>query len=224
MTPSDRLTRRRCLLLLASAAACATVPRASAQAPVLGSDGDGRPIASLAEPPTRFVVTVFLATDCPISSRYMPEIARLARQFQPQGVRFWLVYPNSGDDVAALRAYHSGFANDATLSTMIAPAALLIRRAGVHVTPEAALFRAPVSLEHPSLWHGRIDDRYLSIGTQRPAPTHRDLEEAIRATLAGGEPPAPTGRAVGCVIVPRGATPAARSMPLLPRRFPPGRA
>ena len=40
---------------------------------------------------------------------------------------------------------------------------------------------------------GRIDNRYLSLGTERPQATHHDLEEAIRAVLAGKLVPQPGG-------------------------------
>ncbi len=212
-TYDDGPTRRRFLLLLTSSGMCAALPRVLAQGLALGLDRDGHPVMSLADGNTRVVVTLFVATDCPISNRYIPETLRLARQFRPRGARFWLVYPNPGDDVAAVRAHQARFApaaaqdNDAVdtaaLDTLIAPEPRFIQRAGVHVTPEAALFRAPFSSEQTALWHGRIDDRYLSIGTQRSAPTRHDLANAIAATLDGRDPAPATGRPVGCAIVPR---------------------
>lgn len=199
----DLPTRRRFLLLLASSAAGTAWPRAWAQTPPLGTDLEGRPVASLAAADSRMVVALFIASDCPLSNRYLPEILQLEQQFRPRGVRFWLVYPNPADDLAAVRAHQQSFAGAASLDTLIAPHPRLISQAGVRVTPEAALFRAPSSPEQPSLWHGRIDDRYLSIGTQRRAPTRRDLAEALETALNGGSPAPATGHAVGCTIIPR---------------------
>ena len=36
---------------------------------------------------------VFLASDCPISNRYLPELKRLDAEFAKQNVAFWLIYP-----------------------------------------------------------------------------------------------------------------------------------
>ena len=205
LLPIDRPTRRRLLLLLATGAAWATLPRAWAQPLPLGLDRDGHPVDSLAAAETRVAVLLFIASDCPVSNRYLPEILRLAQQFRPRGARFWLVYPNPADDVAAVRAHQSGFAGAAALDTLIAPDPRLLRQAAVHITPEAALFPTPLAPERRALWHGRIDDRYLTIGTQRSAPTHRDLSDALNTVLNGGVPAPASGNAVGCVIIPRGS-------------------
>ena len=62
----------------------------------LAVDLGGRPITQLAPPGTRAVVLFFAASDCPISNRYVPEIQRLTKQFEPLGVRVWFVYPKIG--------------------------------------------------------------------------------------------------------------------------------
>ena len=46
-------------------------------------DLDGRPVTQLAPPGSRAVVLFFAASDCPISNRYVPEMQRLTRQFEP---------------------------------------------------------------------------------------------------------------------------------------------
>ena len=58
-------------------------------------------------------------------------------------------------------------------------------------------------MSQPVLWHGRIDDRYLTFGTQRPAATRHDLADALNAALAGRQPTAPAAPPVGCAILPR---------------------
>ena len=74
------------------------------------------------------------------------------------------------------------------------------------VTPEAALF-AVKDGKLQEVYHGRIDDRYLAFGQERPQATHHDLEEAIQATLAGRPIPKPSGAPVGCSIIPMSAKP-----------------
>jgi hypothetical protein len=51
------------------------------------------------------------------------------------------------------------------------------------------------------VYRGRIDDRYLSIGQERPQPQQHDLEAAISATLADKPVPQSGGPPIGCSIV-----------------------
>ena len=73
----------------------------------------------------------------------------------------------------------------------------LVNSAHVTTTPEAAVFTAGMQ----EVYHGRIDDRYISLGQQRPQAGHHDLELAITAALAGKPVLQPTGPTVGCSIV-----------------------
>src|ERR1700722_454577 len=75
----------------------------------LAVDLDGRPVTQLAPPGSRAVVLFFAASDCPVSNRYIPEIQRLATQFEPSGVRLWFVYPNPGDTAKVVRAHNREF-------------------------------------------------------------------------------------------------------------------
>jgi len=60
-----------------------------------GLDLHGAPVQELAGPGIRLVVLVFAASDCPISNRYVPEIARLNREFIKQGVRCNAICPGT---------------------------------------------------------------------------------------------------------------------------------
>ena len=164
-----------------------------------GFDLDGHPIPQLAGESTRAVVLIFVATDCPISKRYIPEITRLEQEFGKQGVAFWWVYPNPGDTAAEVRKHELAFSIRS--STIIDSHQDLVRMAHVGVTPEAALFAVDRGALR-EVYHGRIDDRYIAFGTERPNPTRHDLEDGIRAVLAGRIVQKPTGGPVGCSIVP----------------------
>src|ERR1700677_3797335 len=76
----------------------------------LAIDVNGHPVTDLAPPGARAVVLFFAASDCPISNRYIPEMQRLAKQFEPLGVRVWFVYPNPEDNAKAIRAHNLEFA------------------------------------------------------------------------------------------------------------------
>ncbi|MEO8679888.1 MAG: redoxin family protein [Vicinamibacterales bacterium] len=139
-------------------------------------------------------VLVFTTTDCPISNRYAPEITRLADAFRGRGVRFSLVYPVPTDSVALIKQHLSAFAY--RLPAVRDTGQELVKLTGVSVTPEVAVLDARGRL----VYRGRIDDRWVDFGRDRPAPTTHDLEDALDA-VAGGRPVAVTEtRAVGCFL------------------------
>jgi hypothetical protein len=171
---------------------------AMATASTLAVDLDGRPVTQLAPPGSRAVVLFFAASDCPVSNRYIPEMQRLTRQFEPGGIRVWFVYPNPGDSAKVVRAHDQEFS--ITARTALDNRQSLTQMAHATTTPEAAVF-LPSGGELHEVYRGRIDDRYLSLGTERPQATRHDLEDAIRAVLAGKPVPQPGGPPVGCSIV-----------------------
>lgn len=138
-------------------------------------------------------VLVFTTTDCPISNRYAPEIQRLAEHFSGR-VRFTLVYPVPTDTEARIQehvkkfGYRIGWQRDDKQR--------LVRETGVSVTPEVAVIDAAGR----QLYRGRIDDRYIAFGKDRPQPTVRDLERSLDAILSGQPVPIPRTQAIGCFI------------------------
>lgn len=201
ISPPSTISRRQALVLLAAGVAAST--SFAFDRSVYGTGIDGHDILTLAATGTRVIVAVFVATDCPISNRYLPQLLELSQQFASRPVRFWLVYPNPADTLAAVRAHQADYPAAAALPQLIAPNPGFIRDAHVHVTPEAALFLSDWATSETPVWHGRIDDRYLTFGQQRPAATHHDLAEAIDAALAGRRLKSPAASPVGCAIVPR---------------------
>jgi hypothetical protein len=163
------------------------------------TDLQGHPVERLTSAATRVVVLIFAATDCPISNRYVPEIARLDRSYNGKNVVFWWVFPNPGDTLAVVQKH----ARDFSVATpaLIDSRQALVRTAHAAVTPEAAVFTVENGNLH-EVYHGRIDDRYSKLGQERPQASHHDLEEVIRAALSGRTIPESSGGAVGCSIIP----------------------
>ena len=140
------------------------------------------------------VVFLFVSVDCPISNRYAPETRRLEERFAPEGVAFWLVYPNASDTPAAIRRHMSayGFPGRALRDLKHD----LIKHAGATITPEAVVSDSRRQLAY----RGRIDDRFVNLGLERPHATRRDLAEALTAVLAGKSVPQASAPAIGCYI------------------------
>ena len=152
-----------------------------------------QPVDPLKDSHAQAIVLIFVRPDCPIANRYAPEIERLYRKFAPQKTAWWLVYADEevtpADIKRHLKEYHLG------LQALRDPTHRLVKRAGVSVTPEAAVF-LPNGTE---VYHGRIDDRYADFGKERPQAVRHDLQEVLDAVLAGKQIP-PAQKAVGCYI------------------------
>jgi len=144
---------------------------------------------------TRATVFIFTATDCPISNRYAPEVRRLVETFASKGVVFRLVYANPADDPDAIRAHVASFKYPASVEALRDPQHAFVRFSGATITPEAV-----VVANGRVVYHGRIDDRFVDFGVDRPDPTTRDLADALTAILAGEPVKHPVTQAIGCYI------------------------
>ncbi len=166
-----------------------------------GYDLNGQPVIHLAPPGTEAVVVIFVASDCPISNRYLPEIQRLESKFAGQHVMFWFVYPNVGETTGAVRQHEAAYG--AEEHVLLDPQHKLVALTHAKVTPESAVLvpeRGGAEALR-TVYHGRIDDRYVQIGQERPSATQHDLERAIVDVLQHRSVQQPDGPAVGCGII-----------------------
>jgi hypothetical protein len=138
-------------------------------------------------------VWIFVRTDCPVSNRYAPTIARLQKDFAGRA-RFQLVYPEPGVSREAVDAHRRAFGL-LDIAAVVDGKLALVRKAGVRVTPEAVVFDGQGRL----LYRGRIDDRQASLTVSR-SPRMNDLREAIDGVLSGTLRELRSTRAIGCAI------------------------
>jgi thiol-disulfide isomerase/thioredoxin len=156
-------------------------------------DLDGHTVNPLAESSGKVVVLVFLRRDCPVSSRYAPELQRISKE-HAESAKFWLVYPDKTDTPDAIRKHLSDYGY--RLPALRDPERTLVKLAHVQITPEVAVFDRNDRL----VYDGRIDDWYRDPGRPQPAPTTHELEDAIRAASTGKEVAHREVRGVGCYI------------------------
>ena len=168
-----------------NAAAAGTAPT--------GVDLAGKPVDPLHANPGKIVVLVFVRTDCPISNRYAPTIQRISKNYAGKA-QFWLVYPDKAESSAAIERHLHDYGY--TIPALHDPQHSLVKLGQAEVTPEVAVFDAGSQL----VYHGRIDNWYVSFGRARPAPTTHELDDAIQAALKGNKPAVATAGGIGCYI------------------------
>jgi thiol-disulfide isomerase/thioredoxin len=156
-------------------------------------DLDGRAVNPLAVDPGDVVVLIFVRRDCPVSARYAPVLQQISKQYA-DSVRFWLVYPDRSESPATIRKYLAEYGYSMPALRDLNHA--LVKLGHVQITPEVAVF----DRHHQLVYDGRIDDRYADLGRVRAAPTVNELQDAIRAALAGAPVAKREVRGVGCYI------------------------
>jgi thiol-disulfide isomerase/thioredoxin len=140
------------------------------------------------------LVFIFVSNECPVANRYAPEIERLHKQYSTNGIAFFVVHADPSETQASIDRHTRDFGY--TCAVLRDADQHLARKAGVKVTPEAAVFLP----NGKRVYRGRIDNRQAAFGKMRPEPTERDLQAALGAILQGKPVPKSETRAVGCYI------------------------
>ena len=167
-------------------------------APTTGQtrDLDGRPMAPFSPAGTAQVL-FFVASDCPVSNSYAPEIQRVCKAYAAKGIACSLAYEDVTIDTAAARRHMDAFAYRDIPAT-IDSARTLASRARVSVTPSAVVIDRRGEIRY----RGRINNLYSSLGKPRQHVTMHDLTDALDAVVAGKQVARPETEAIGCFIAP----------------------
>jgi hypothetical protein len=182
----------RIALLLAGMAAGPSTMFAAGQT----RDIDGRPVTPFT-PAGAAHVLFFVASDCPVSNSYAPEIQRICKVYESKGVSCSLAYEDVTLDASAVRRHMDAFAYRGLPATVDA-ARELANRAKVSITPSAVV----VDRRGQIRYRGRIDNLYSSLGKPRQQVTMHDLTDALDAVVAGKSVARAETEAVGCFISP----------------------
>ncbi|WP_158941587.1 redoxin domain-containing protein [Granulicella sp. S190] len=181
----------------------AEVCPAQGERAVYGYNLNGEPVTSLASSGVAAVVLFFAATDCPLSNRYLPEIRRIEQKFYSRHIVVWIVYPNFGETSVGVKQHEAAYGVEDHV--LLDPNHQLVALAHAKVTPESAVL-IPETADAKmfrTVYHGRVDDRYLRLGLEKPIAAQHDLERAIEAALQKRAVEQPGGPAVGCGIIGR---------------------
>jgi AhpC/TSA family protein len=138
---------------------------------------------------------LFVASDCPISNGYAPEIQRICRDYSGRGVQCTLIYEDLRIDAAAVRRHRDEYRYSG-IPSVIDSDGSAARRAGASVTPQALVIDAAAKVRY----RGRIDNFYAALGQPRPRATVHDLRDALDAVIAFRRVTTPETEAIGCFI------------------------
>lgn len=202
---TSKRSRRQQVLLLISAFCLLTSPAHAGKFNKSVSVGDvGKPFAGLVGTDDRphaldeylaggkGVVLIFTCNHCPCAAGYEDRLFTLAREFQPQGVRFVAVCCGT-DEVDSLPAMKERAAERKfPFPYLHDPSQQSARDYGARVTPEVFVLRP----DRTVVYLGAVDDSWND-----PAQVqHAYLHDALTALVAGRMPEIGEARARGCSI------------------------
>lgn len=158
------------------------------------TDLQGVPHQPLSPGDDRASVLIFIRTDCPISNTYAPEINRLAREYGPRKIAFYVVYAMKDLSDSDARQHVKAFGY--SCPAIIDRGHELVNAVGATVTPEAVV----IGHDGNFMYRGRIDDLFVALGRQRYEATTHELRDALDAVLVNRQPAVTDAPAVGCAI------------------------
>lgn len=142
---------------------------------------------------TRGTVIFVRDPECPVSQRYGPRSAALARWYKGKGLHFMFIYLNNDLGAEALLQDAQALHTDGVLVGQ--GSFQLADQLQVVSTGDAFLLDADNKL----VYRGAIDDQY-GFGYTRDTPTHNYLRNAMDSLLQGASIEVPATTAPGCVI------------------------
>ena len=157
-----------------------------------GVDLDGRLRRLGEQDGSKFVVVVFIATECPISNRYLPALNRLSARYGRQGVEFYGVISDRGVSRKEATRHRDDF--KIKFPILFDNAGELRDSLEATHTPQAFL----LELSGVELYSGLIDDQFVKIGKKKKAAKRRFLNDAIESAIAGKEVAYNRTRPIGC--------------------------
>src|SRR5579864_772360 len=169
------------LLLLVLPAGLAFVGAGDTNAKPIASftlkDAAGKPWALEAQKKHKATVVIFLGTQCPVNNAYAPKLGELYKEYAGKGVQFIAINSNAHDTVETIAEHAKKYA--IPFPVLRDEQHVGADRFGAERTPEAFVLDDKLMVRY----RGRIDDQF-GVGFQRPAPTRRDLAEALDEVLA----------------------------------------
>lgn len=139
-------------------------------------------------------VVIFITTDCPIANALAPEINRLYKHYQSQGIKFTLVHVDPELSASDAKKHATEYSLQPAI--VIDRKHQLVKKSKAKVTPQTAIFNGMGNL----VYTGRINNQWTDYGKRRVKATEHNLRDTLDALLAGKKIPKAQTNAVGCYI------------------------
>ncbi len=144
----------------------------------------------------KYVVVVFMGTQCPIGNAYVPDLIKLQKQYEKRGVRVVGINPVLFDDTKSIAKHAKEYG--ITFPVLVDEKQTVADLFGAKRTPEVFILDGRRKVRY----RGRIDDRF-GYQYKREKARRPDLENSLKELLAGKKVSNPETEPVGCLITRR---------------------
>jgi len=138
---------------------------------------------------SKFVVVMFIATQCPISNDYNERMVKLHDQYASKDITFLGINPNKQESISEVKAHAAK--NGFKFVVLKDANNVVADEYGAQVTPEIFV----IDNKGVVRYHGRIDD-----SRDEDDIESRDLAAALDLLLVGKDVPKAETKAFGCSI------------------------
>lgn len=140
------------------------------------------------------IVLFAVYNGCPIVQQSYPRINALSMEYEPKGVRFFMVNSNPYDDRSSILKEAEEY--EVSLPILLDPMQVVAHRLQLKRTAEALVI---LTGTYEIVYRGPIDDRF-DYGARRATAQHEYLRDALEAALAGQPVEKRIVKAKGCII------------------------
>jgi thiol-disulfide isomerase/thioredoxin len=149
------------------------------------------------QPP--YTVLIFMATDCPITQKYMATIKDVAQKYQSQQITVVGYFP-AGLSKKQEKEFRQEYQVPELIKFIDDKKHEVTNQYAATITPEVVL----IDKNSTIIYQGAIDNWFFELGRYRPEITAHYLTDAIEASLNGAPLHVSKTEAIGCFI--QGAT------------------
>ncbi len=144
----------------------------------------------------RFLIVVFMGTECPIGNAYVPSLIEFQKRYQDKRVEVIGVNSNLSDSAETVAKHVKEF--KIQFPVLVDKDQIVADLFGARRTPEVFVLDTKRKIRY----RGRIDDRFGYI-YKRAESRRQELEAAVEELLAGKEVSVAETEPVGCLITRR---------------------
>jgi peroxiredoxin len=160
------------------------------------TDSDGKEVALADFNDAKFIVVVFMGTECPIGNAYVPDLIELQKRYRDQNVQVIGVNANLSDSAETIAEHVAEFKID--FPVLVDNDQLAADLFDAQRTPEVFVLDRRRQIRY----RGRIDDR-VGYDFKRDESRRADLEEAVQELIAGKHVSVTETDLEGCLITRR---------------------
>lgn len=139
-------------------------------------------------------VLIFMLKDCPIAQQYLLMLGKMGKDLKRKHIQFKIEFEDSNLSEAIAKRHLKQYNCD--LPFQIDQSHSIAKKWKATVSPEVFFIGSNSKI----LYHGRIDDRYMALGSPRPAATRHDLSNAIQQWIQHKPILVPYSEPIGCIL------------------------